>query len=245
MVKSMKVIKRIFTIVITIILVAIFTLNVYNIINIKYLKKDITPVFGYTMLEVVSGSMEPEIQVGDIVIIDVLAKDYKINDIVTFKEENGAMVTHRIISIDGNKMVTKGDSNNTADPENTTDNIVGKYVGKIRGLGRILSSLKSPVTMILILVIGVLTCILVSTDKNGNPIDDKDEDEFQEFLEMKKTAAKKEQKNKINKKSDDKDLKEKKEKNNIKKSDKTTKTKSKDKNTTKEKNKSSNRKIKK
>lgn len=222
----MKVIKRILTIVITIILVTIFTYNVYNIINIKVLKKDTTPVFGYSMLEVVSGSMEPTIHVGDMIIIDLLGNNFQENDIVTFKDENGALVTHRIISLNGNEMITKGDNNDSEDPVNTTDTIIGKYVTRISGLGRILAAFKSPLTMGLILFIGVLTCILVSTDKEGNPIVEEEDKEFLEYLENKK-----------NNKLDNNVEKTKSEKNNPQKSvekEKSKKVDSKKKNTTKE-----------
>lgn len=181
----MKVIKRILGIIITIILVTIFTYNVYNLINIKVLNKDISPVFGYTMLEVVSGSMEPTIHVGDMIIVDTYAKNYKENDIITFKDENGALVTHRIISLDGDVMITKGDNNDSPDPLNTTDQIIGRYVTKLTGLGRVLAAFKSPMTMVLILIIGILTCVLVSTDKEGNAIVEEDEKEFLDYLKNK------------------------------------------------------------
>lgn len=198
----MKVIKRILTIIITIILVTIFTYNIYNLINIKVLKKDISPVFGYTMLEVVSGSMEPTIHVGDMIIVDTLAKNYKENDIITFRDENGALVTHRIISLDGSKMITKGDNNDSPDPENTTDQIIGRYVTKLNGLGRIMAAFKSPMTMVLILIIGIITCVLVSTDKEGNPILEEDEKEFLDYLKNK-------EENKVIDKKDNKSTKEK------------------------------------
>lgn len=242
----MKAIKRIFTILITIIIVAIFTYNVYNIINIKVLKKDMTPVFGYAMLEVVSGSMEPTIHVGDIIIIDILTDEYKENDIVTFRDENDALVTHRIISIDKDEMVTKGDNNDSPDPTNKTDNIVGKYIIKISGLGRVVSSFKSPVTMALILVIGILTCVLVSTDNEGKPIYDEDEKEFQEFLKMKnqnKKTGKKGKKKQVKKSDNKKSKNNKQKKSNSEKTTKSSKSKKVEKSTSKNtKKKSSNKK---
>lgn len=206
----MKKIKRTLTVFITLILVTIFVYNVYNLINIKILKNDLSPVYGYAMLEVVSGSMEPTIHVGDMIIIDTWDTSYHKNDIVTFKDEDGALVTHRIKSIKGKKMVTKGDNNDSEDKPYTTDQIIGKYVTKISGLGRIMASFKSPITMVLILFIGVLTCVLVSTDKEGNPIVEKDDQEFLDYLKEKnklsdkKTKADKNSKTKNSKKADNK-----------------------------------------
>ncbi len=48
-----------------------------------------------------------------------------------------------------------------------------------------MASLKSPITLVMILVIGILVCVFISTDKEGNPILDEDEKEFQEFLNSK------------------------------------------------------------
>jgi len=106
--------KTIFTIF-TVFIVLLLAYNIYNFVCIRILKKDISTVGGYGMLEVVSGSMEPTIKVGDIIVIDVEDKDYKIGDIITFSKDN-SFVTHRIISLDGDYLTTKGDNiNNTED----------------------------------------------------------------------------------------------------------------------------------
>lgn len=222
----MKAIKRSLTIFITLILVTIFVYNVYNLINIKVLKKDLSPVYGYALLEVVSGSMEPTIHVGDMIIIDTWDTSYHKNDIVTFKDEEGTLITHRIISIDGKKMVTKGDNNDSKDEPYTTDKILGKYVTKISGLGRVLASFKSPLTMVLILFIGILTCMLVSTDKDGNPIIEQEDQEFLDYINEKKKKSnkndnsKKKSKSSSSKKSKEKDTQKSKTKKSATKNDK-------------------------
>lgn len=206
----MKRIKKIVFVIISILLGLVLTYNVYNFILIKVLHKDLAAINGYAMLEVVSGSMEPTILKGDIIIINTKEKDYKENDIITFRGKEGEFVTHRILSIDNKTMVTKGDNNNTEDEPVNTSAIVGKYITKIKGGGRILSSFKNPFTMVMIFVIGLLACILLSTDSDGKPILEQDEKEFQEFLKNKNV--------KETKKSDVKKAKEsKKTKDNSKK----------------------------
>jgi len=179
--KFKKIIFRLLTGILAIVLVC----NIYNFVSIKVFHKELATINGYSVLEVVSGSMEPTIYVGDMIIIDTKAKDYKVNDIITFRDKEGSFVTHRIISLDGNTMITKGDNNDSEDAPYSTDNIIGKYVTKISGAGRVLSSFKSPFTLIMIFIIGVLSCILLSTNEDGNPILDSDELEFQEFLKRK------------------------------------------------------------
>lgn len=177
-----KIIKRTVTVIISIFLAIIVFYNAFNFVNIKILKKNVSPVFGYAMLEVVSGSMLPKIQVGDMIIIDTNSKNYEIGDIITYTDKNDALVTHRIISIEDEEIITKGDNNNSEDPAIDKEKIVGKYITKINNLGRILASFKNPVTMLLILIIGILACILVSVDEKGNPILEDEEKEFQEYL---------------------------------------------------------------
>lgn len=181
----MKRIKKVAVAIVYILLALVLTYNIYNFVNIKVLGNDMTSVLGYSMLEVVSGSMEPTIHVGDMIIIDTKDDDYNANDIVTFYDENGSFVTHRIISRVGTMVTTKGDNNDSLDPEFATDRIVGKYVFKIQGLGFMFKALQSPITMILVLIVGVLVCVLVSTDSEGNPIKSEEEKEFEEFLKAK------------------------------------------------------------
>ena len=182
----MKIVKKLLIIIVTVVLCFLLIFNVYNFVSIKILNKDLATFGGFAILEVVSGSMEPTIHVGDLIIIDTKENNYQENDIVTFYDVDNAFVTHRIISINGKEMITKGDNNNTLDEPTKTDKLVGKYIFKISGVGKLLSAFKSPFVMIMFLVIGLLFCYLVSTDKNGNPIITQEELDLQEFKDYKK-----------------------------------------------------------
>ncbi|MBR3697841.1 MAG: hypothetical protein IKM97_06300 [Clostridia bacterium] len=50
------------------------------------------------ILIVVTGSMEPSINIKEMIVIKE-QKDYKIGDIVTYKDNNNNFVTHRIVNI--------------------------------------------------------------------------------------------------------------------------------------------------
>lgn len=195
----MKIFKSILTKFIYLILILLVSFNVYNFVCINILKQDIPLINGYGILEVVSGSMEPTIDIGDLIVINTKDSNIKENDIITFYDENNAFVTHRVIKVEDNMITTKGDANNTEDKEFSKTKVVGKYVTKIKGMGRIMSSFKSPFVMIMILVIGLLACYLVSTDKEGKPIITEEEKEYEEFLEY-KNKKKKELKQKKEKK---------------------------------------------
>ena len=90
------------------------------------LKKDYANVFGYTYFVVSTGSMSGTIEVNDIIFVKVGSNDVKKNDIVTYKDKSGAMVTHRVVEVLGNKIITKGDVNNSEDDPISKSDIVGR-----------------------------------------------------------------------------------------------------------------------
>ncbi len=180
----MKLLKKIILGILVFFLSLIFIFNIYNLINLKILKKDLTSIGGYAVLEVVSGSMEPTIHVGDLIVIKTKDYKYKEQDIVTFYDTNGSFVTHRIMSLEKDQMITKGDHNNTEDEPSKTKSIVGKYVFKIGGLGNFLKALKNPLVSLMILIIGILICYLITMEKEQEEKLEKEE-EYQEFLESK------------------------------------------------------------
>lgn len=210
-------IKRIIKVIVGIVLFVIISFNIYNFINIKVLKNDYTTINGYAMLEVISGSMEPTIKIGDLIIIDTKDKDYKVNDIVTFRDTNGNFVTHRIVELkDNNMMVTKGDYNNSKDEAISMKNIVGKYIKKIAFLGMLLSSFKNPVFLVVILLIGILYCYIISTDDKGRLIEYKKEKK----KTSKKKTSKKDKKDASNEKTSKKEKKEQEDNDTSKKDEK-------------------------
>ncbi len=83
---------------------------------------------GIGSLIVSSGSMEPELSVGDVIIIKSCA-NYEVGDIITYSVDDKYFVTHRIIEREGNNFVTKGDNNNVEDNQAVfKENIEGKVI---------------------------------------------------------------------------------------------------------------------
>ena len=78
------------------------------------------------ILRVQTGSMEDGIHAGDYILI-YKNGDYTVDDIVTF-EKDGYYITHRIIEENGDKVITKGDANNTEDEEISKKDIVGRVI---------------------------------------------------------------------------------------------------------------------
>ena len=133
-------------------LIIILGIQTYN----KLIVHDETAgILGYNYKTVLTGSMEPAIPVGSIVITKEQSS-YEIEDIISFQEK-GSVITHRIISIDRERYITKGDANNVADTEKVQQKqILGKVILTIPLLGYLVMWLMSPVGIIsLFMIIGI------------------------------------------------------------------------------------------
>ncbi len=117
--------------------------------------------FGYKSFLVLSGSMEPAIMTGDI-IVSRAQPIYAINDVVTFRNTDNRIVTHRITEIAkktaGAEYSTKGDANRSEDFDTITfGQIIGKVVFIVPKFGYLVSFSKSlPGIAILIFIPGIL-----------------------------------------------------------------------------------------
>ena len=97
-------------------------------------------IFPIKPIAIATGSMEKELMVGDVAIIQkVDAKDIVVGDIIEYTEDNHSVV-HRVIQkkqVNGiYYFITKGDNNNTADSGYVTEKqVIGKVIFKIRYIG--------------------------------------------------------------------------------------------------------------
>jgi len=114
----------------------------------SYEKKGMEYTAPFGLYTIISGSMEPNVSVYDVVItVDTDISKLKVGDIITFIStwdvNYGLTVTHRIVDISKNvngeyQITTKGDNNQTKDNSTVTEsNLVGKVVGRVPQLGRI------------------------------------------------------------------------------------------------------------
>ena len=102
--------------------------------------------------------MEPEINAGELIIIKEVDK-YEIGDIVTFIDKDDFLVTHRIICLNEEKMITKGDNNNLLDEEVSLNNIKGKVIIHSKILGFFVLYLLKPLVFIYVITIIILNII--------------------------------------------------------------------------------------
>ncbi len=138
------------------VMVSIFTIIViiacwYAIIVKMILKVDVPMVGGYSALIVLSGSMEPTIKIGEVIVIHA-QKDYKIKDILTYRE-GGILVTHRIVDETETTYTTRGDANNTDDSPIKKTQAIGKTIFHIPYLGKAILFVQSPIGLASVLAV--------------------------------------------------------------------------------------------
>ena len=160
--------KRIFNICILIIFTTIVFAVASLIIQKFVLKEEIPNVFGYKILQVMSGSMSGEFETGDTILIKEIKNesDLKIGDVITYQIEKNTMVTHRIVNITkiGEKLnyTLKGDVNNIEDSEKVTfSNIEGIYIRKLNLIGKLINFMQKPYGMVIIFTTPILLILYV------------------------------------------------------------------------------------
>src|SRR5215208_7669781 len=108
-----------------------------------------TLIGGRASYVVVNGnSMEPSFQRGDLVIVQA-ASIYNVGDIVIYRNaELNAFVIHRIITIEQDHYVFKGDNNSWIDTYRAThDELIGKLWIHVPKLGKAMEWLRLPIHM--------------------------------------------------------------------------------------------------
>lgn len=133
---------------------------------------------GYRFDTVRSGSMAPEIGVGDLVISGPVGpEDIEIGDVIIYRSQQGVLVCHRVIAVDpaAEQVITKGDANNGPDPAVPYSSIVTKTVGHVPYLGYVVSYLSSMYGLATIVVIVTVVYLLGGTNRKDGSQQGKEE----------------------------------------------------------------------
>ena len=140
---------------------------------------------------VMSGSMEPDISAGDVIVVEsVDIAEIRLDDVVTFDRGERFPTTHRVVEIEGTgseaRLVTQGDANEDADPEFIGEaqlvgrvQSVGGYLVVIPAFGHVVQFTNTAGGMVLFVGIPLLLFVLnevyvrlgraESTDEPGEP----------------------------------------------------------------------------
>ncbi len=99
-----------------------------------FLVSGVPTIFGVRPLIVVSGSMEPVLPVGSLVVTKaVTAEEIEVGDVVGYWTGNrfigiNPIILHRVIAITEEGYLLKGDNNETADPIMKPERIIYRVV---------------------------------------------------------------------------------------------------------------------
>jgi signal peptidase len=163
----MKILKKVLSVILSIILWAVILLAGLYAFTTLATRDDtsVSNLAGYTPMIVETDSMSPTFNSGDLIFIKTCdPSKLEEGDIITFHtiiNNEYALNTHRIVEItetDGvRSYVTKGDNNDVSDTHVIADgDIVGKYIGKISKLGKVMDLLSSSAGFLIILVLPML-----------------------------------------------------------------------------------------
>jgi signal peptidase len=131
----------------------------------------LAPQFGWRVDTVSSGSMEPALKAGGIVITrPVEAEDIKVRDTITFRSPmNEELTSHRVIAVEAGSSPnfrTKGDANEDADPFILpADKVVGEVCFHLPYFGYAAQFIKTPLGFLLTLCLPGLVVIIVEMRK--------------------------------------------------------------------------------
>ena len=183
----MKIVKKIcrwiFDIILFIIL-AIALIMAYNHIQINIKGNTYTTMLGYSAFEVATGSMSNTIEIGDVILVKLIEPNETLseNEIVVFTQDT-TLVTHRIIKINGDQIITKGDANNTQDDPISRGQIIGKVVKIIPDVKMWKEIILTPKVLIQTSISILLLWIFFSYDKEKDVKKTKKVIEEQEYID--------------------------------------------------------------
>ena len=155
-------------IVLCVVLIPILVVNVTLIVKSFTNSDEVPKIGGYCPLIVLTGSMEPEIKSGDLIICKQIDSDeVKVDDVIAFFDPDsheGSVLTHRVIELvneDGTLSYrTKGDANNSADRSLVpADSLVGLYQFRIAGAGNVAMFMQSTAGLIICVVLPLILLI--------------------------------------------------------------------------------------
>lgn len=132
----------------------------------------IPQVFGYSILQVMTGSMEPAIPEDAMLLVHRTDPEtLEAGDVISFFSPDplldGALNTHRILRVEGEagrlQFVTKGDANPAEDRQSVPqDSVVGKVVFVSTAIGKLVRLISNPLVFGLAILLPLAIMLLTS-----------------------------------------------------------------------------------
>ena len=170
--------RLIYRIVLIVLLSVFLGGSVYSLNARRVMRNALPMPFGVGASVVLSGSMEPTLSVNDLVIVRA-AEPYAEGDVVVY-QSGSSLVIHRIVRVEDEYVVTKGDANNTEDDPVSLSAVKGRMAFAIPFLGLPVRLLQSTLGSFLVIV---LIAALVSLSwRKERAEDDKKLDDIKEEI---------------------------------------------------------------
>lgn len=174
--KKIKFLEMCATIFLTVSILSVFVVVVQTTTN------GYVSIAGKSMFRVVTGSMEPTIETGALLICGKTdIEEIKLNDIVCFTSNNqmlrGEVITHRVVdikNINGTlRLTTQGDANVAEDALYVTEsNLLGKvvwYSSESNIIAKVISFMNGKIGFLACIVLPVLLiCVFVLRESMNN-----------------------------------------------------------------------------
>lgn len=165
--------KKFFSGLINFLSIVMILFSVVVLLNVVMTKSgEIPSVAGYSMLRVLTGSMEPEIPTDSIIVVRrTEPEEVQVGDVISFYSSDpslgGAVNTHRVLEIkEENGLLvytTKGDANHIVDnyPPNEKD-LIGVVIFSSGLLGVFIRLLSNPVIFLPLVLLPLLILIIMN-----------------------------------------------------------------------------------
>ena len=163
--------QKLLTIIGTILCVILLPVLIINVTLIakSYINADEVPsVGGMFPMIVLTDSMYPVIESGDLILCHTAeADEIKVDDVISFYDPMGSgtsVVTHRVMEVivdDGEiQFRTKGDNNNAEDPALVpAENLIGTYQSRIPKVGHVALFMQTTTGLIVCCVLPILLLV--------------------------------------------------------------------------------------
>ena len=119
---------------------------------------------GFKLYNIMSGSMEPELPVGSLIVVQACDPETVLeDDIVAYENEDGVVIAHRVVTNREmlGELVTKGDANESEDPAPIPySSVLGKVTAHVDALGDMLTVLTEPVGKVYLLLVAACGVML-------------------------------------------------------------------------------------
>ena len=148
-------------------------------INARQLLGNQMPMpFGYGSAVVLSGSMEPTLSVGDLIIVKE-TQTLTENQIIVYAQ-TGSLVVHRIKTISGSQIIAQGDANNAPDAPIDAFCVKGEVVAVVPGAGSVVEAIRSPAGILVI--VGLAAVLLELPHLRRKKKDEQELDQLKEEI---------------------------------------------------------------